>query len=266
LLSKSALHWLEGCARVLHILEGYAEVPRWPHALAVWGDMAQILHRLADGVAPAGAGPVALPAVWQRAEAEHCDWSAREAGRGFFGGSIIRTLCSTLPDGSAVLVGNSLLSRQLEDYGVAASRDVHIFGQRGLNGIDGNIAGFLGLSAAWPAERVVVGLIGDLAFLHNCSALMLSAMLEPICGRILIVVDNGGGGIFDTLPIARAQPGIFGEYFRFNHGWDVSAWADAAEIPCVRVSSVGEFGQALAESYKKPLLQMIWCRVDADLR
>ena len=70
---------------------------------------------------------------------------------------------------------------------------------RGVNGIDGVISSALGVSAGQSAP--VVALVGDLAFLHDASALV--ALGDDAGGSCtLVVLDNGGGGIFSFLPQA----------------------------------------------------------------
>ena len=54
------------------------------------------------------------------------------------------------------------------------------------------------LGVAATTERPVIGLIGDLAFLHDLSGLVWGEM-EVVPPATLVVVDNAGGGIFNFL-------------------------------------------------------------------
>lgn len=113
---------------------------------------------------------------------------------------------------AALFLGNSMPVRDFDFYGDARfGRDV--LANRGASGIDGNIATAAGYSFA--AESRVVAVIGDLAALHDLSALAL-LRLEGV--RVtLIIVNNDGGGIFHFLPIAE-HGDVFERFFGTPHG------------------------------------------------
>jgi 2-succinyl-5-enolpyruvyl-6-hydroxy-3-cyclohexene-1-carboxylate synthase len=67
---------------------------------------------------------------------------------------------------------------------------------RGASGIDGNVATLLGMASA--SRQPVVGLLGDLTLIHDIGSLATAKGLNAT----LLVLDNGGGGIFDHLPQA----------------------------------------------------------------
>lgn len=71
------------------------------------------------------------------------------------------------------------------------------FGNRGLSGIDGNIATAAGLAEEMP----ILAIIGDQAALHDLNSLpLLKKTKYPI---ILLISNNFGGGIFHHLPISK---------------------------------------------------------------
>jgi 2-succinyl-5-enolpyruvyl-6-hydroxy-3-cyclohexene-1-carboxylate synthase len=73
------------------------------------------------------------------------------------------------------------------------------FSNRGANGIDGTLSTAIG--AAHRSNRPMVLVCGDLAFLHDANALLSSRQL---CGSLTVVlIDNGGGRIFESLPIVQ---------------------------------------------------------------
>jgi 2-succinyl-5-enolpyruvyl-6-hydroxy-3-cyclohexene-1-carboxylate synthase len=138
-----------------------------------------------------------------------------------------REIASSLPSGSNLFVASSRPIRDLE--GFAAPRDgVQVFANRGLAGIDGNISTALGIASG--AEKTYA-ILGDLAFLHDVSALthVGSAQLR------IFVIDNDGGGIFSTLPQASIDG--FEKIFGTPHGRDIAAIASAFGVATTTVTN-----------------------------
>jgi 2-succinyl-5-enolpyruvyl-6-hydroxy-3-cyclohexene-1-carboxylate synthase len=71
---------------------------------------------------------------------------------------------------------------------------------RGANGIDGLISSALGAAAASGRPTWVV--LGDLGLYHDMNG--LAALREIDTPVRIVVLDNGGGGIFEFLPQAEA--------------------------------------------------------------
>lgn len=116
----------------------------------------------------------------------------------------VRTLIDELPDGTALFVGNSLAIRQLDTDSGSAGKTLHIHANRGASGIDGNISTAAGIAASY---RRTVALIGDLTCQHDLGGLSLTQGHD----LVIVMVNNGGGGIFDHLP-QRELP-------EFTAGW-----------------------------------------------
>lgn len=106
---------------------------------------------------------------------------------------LIRDVVAGLPAGDGLLCANSLPIRQLETWSGTREAPLRLFGNRGASGIDGQLSTLAGLNAAGIPT---LGLLGDLSFLHDLSGLMLAGRLDRPC----IVLNNGGGRIFDYLP------------------------------------------------------------------
>ena len=130
---------------------------------------------------------------------------------------LARSLVSGLPPGSAVVVASSMPIRDVE-LCAPPRADIRILANRGANGIDGTVATVLGAAARHP--RSTVGLVGDLAFLHDAGALVGSAARR--LDAVIVVVDNGGGGIFSFLPQACSIPAPqFERLLATPHGVDL---------------------------------------------
>ncbi|MDE3046580.1 MAG: 2-succinyl-5-enolpyruvyl-6-hydroxy-3-cyclohexene-1-carboxylic-acid synthase [Verrucomicrobiota bacterium] len=100
------------------------------------------------------------------------------------------------------------------------------FSNRGLSGIDGNIATAAGLAQTAP----VLALVGDLTALHDLNSLsLLKSSPHPI---VLLISNNGGGGIFSHLAISRDPR--FEELFAFQHNFTFAGAAHMFGLPYER--------------------------------
>jgi len=190
---------------------------RWPDppraaALMLHADpalLAEALTQAAPAAAPAGWGD-----SWRRAEARAAALAARlapaEAG-------IVTAAFDSLPPEGLLFVANSMAVRDLDAFSGCAAKPVTVLGNRGLSGIDGTLATFFG---ALSSGRFSAGLalIGDLAFLHDLGGLAAGQGSAVPAG--LVLLDNGGGAIFDYLPQTRLP--------EFNEGWLTPQRADFA--------------------------------------
>lgn len=164
----------------------------------------------------------ALASVVRRGELDRawCDrWIARERrawsaideeleSGGFGEGTVARALVASLPHGASLSIGNSLPVRTIDRFvrGDAASLVVH--SQRGANGIDGLVSGAIGASLATGRPGAL--LLGDLSLLHDVGGLASARLVRsPLA---IVVVQNGGGRIFEQLPVASAVPGVMSHF------------------------------------------------------
>lgn len=107
-----------------------------------------------------------------------------------------------------LVVAASRLIRDL-DAQVPGKR-IRVHANRGLAGIDGTIATALGVATASQFggdERAATGttrlLIGDIAFAHDASSLLIGQGGEPAPRMQIIVGVDGGGSLFDSLEVRR---------------------------------------------------------------
>ncbi|HLK46067.1 MAG TPA: thiamine pyrophosphate-dependent enzyme, partial [Acidimicrobiales bacterium] len=94
-----------------------------------------------------------------------------------------------------VVVSSSMPIRDMDAFGASTPSSVRVLANRGANGIDGIVSTSLGVAAGGRA----IGLLGDLAFLHDAGGLA-DGVGEAGGTCVLVVVDNRGGGIFSFLP------------------------------------------------------------------
>mgnify|MGYP000110377913 FL=1 len=116
----------------------------------------------------------------------------------FFEGKLVRQLSKNLPEHSYLQVSNSMPIRDLEWFWYAKEKKRKIFGNRGVNGIDGTLGTALGL--AHLSDSPAFLLTGELAFLHDSNALLFHAQFMG--SLTVFIINNKGGGIFENLPVA----------------------------------------------------------------
>src|SRR4051794_3105182 len=204
--SKVVNEWLATCGAVEHVIAGG------------WSDPAGT----ATTHAPFGTVPV-LPlsdpewlAAWQDADraAEDAIAAALARETKLTEPHVARVTVDTLPAGAHLVVASSMPIRDVEWFANRRA-DVTVHANRGANGIDGTIS--TGIGVALASGRPTTVLLGDVAFLHDSTALIGVQQRDVSC--TIVVVDNDGGGIFSFLPQASALPAErFEQLFGTPHG------------------------------------------------
>lgn len=121
---------------------------------------------------------------------------------------IINKIIESLPNKSNLFVSNSLPIRDLEFFKSKSKKKTNLFVNRGASGIDGVSSTTAGIAASSKSPTVLV--TGDLSFFHDTNGLHTIAKYKiPL---IIILINNGGGAIFNMLPISKEKK-IFDDYF-----------------------------------------------------
>lgn len=127
--------------------------------------------------------------------------------RQMFEGKVAWILSQHLPEATPLFVASSTPTRDVEFFWRPGNRAIRPYFNRGANGIDGTLSTALGLA---HHNQSSVLLSGDLALLHDTNGFLMSRRLV---GHLTIVlINNQGGGIFESLPIAAFEP-PFEEFF-----------------------------------------------------
>ncbi len=225
-----------------------------------------VVDRLADR--QAGGGEPGPDPDWLRGwldaevAAQHAvDTALSAAPDGWSEPALARKLVAQLPDGADLVVSSSMPVRDVEAFGAPRPGYPRVLANRGANGIDGVVSTALGV--AMTSLTPTVALVGDLAFLHDCSALVGSPAADIPC--TVVVADNGGGGIFSFLPPAGAlDPGSFETLFGTPQAPDVAAVAAGFGLAVADVGPEDGWG-ALAEAVRRgtegPGLSVVRVRV-----
>ncbi|WP_448571785.1 2-succinyl-5-enolpyruvyl-6-hydroxy-3-cyclohexene-1-carboxylic-acid synthase [Trichothermofontia sp.] len=152
-----------------------------------------------------------------------------------FEGKVAWLLAQTLPIGTPLFIANSTPVRDVEWFWPPGDRQIHPFFNRGANGIDGTLSTALGIA---HRHQPTVLLTGDLALLHDTNGLLLG---KKLVGHLTIVlINNNGGGIFESLPIAQFDP-PFTEFFATPQQIDFAQFCATYGIEHIRMTDWQQF-------------------------
>ena len=168
--------------------------------------------------------------------------------------ALSRALSRALPAGVPLMLASSSPVRDWESFAAADAPHRLVHGFRGASGIDGTLSLAAGLASA--AGQLVL-LTGDLALLHDANGWLWHEQLRSRGVRLcVVVVDNGGGGIFEQLPIRLSdacEPLDFERLFAMPQAIDHVALAAGYGIAARRLSGLDELDAGLRWALGQPL-------------
>ena len=171
--------------------------------------------------------------------------------------SIIRELFKYLPSGSNIFIGNSLPVRDVDNFLSITSKRFIVHFNRGASGIDGIISTALGIAVNRKPTLLITG---DLSFLHDLNALSIAVKYSvPIT---IIIINNNGGGIFQSLPIAQ-EVNKFREYFISPHDLEFSGIIKSFGINYQLILNRSQLRKYLTKSITKNLASVLEIQSDA---
>jgi 2-succinyl-5-enolpyruvyl-6-hydroxy-3-cyclohexene-1-carboxylate synthase len=150
-----------------------------------------------------------------------------------------------LGETATLFVASSMPVREIETFWPVREDPPRVLCNRGANGIDGTVSSAFG--AAAHGEDPVVLLIGDVALAHDIGGLLAAQRLN--LKLTIVLVDNGGGGIFDFLPVSRAamarEADIYTRHIATPTGLDFAKAAALYGLAHERVETIPAFRAAL---------------------
>lgn len=209
--------------------------------------------------------------------------------QGFCGPAAVRSVWDLTPADGLLLAAASWPVRFLDSYTAGRDEPPWVIGNRGASGIDGLISTAWGAALAhqrppssWlqaaaglteeyaHSGGVAVALLGDLAALYDITGLIAPpGEVQP--DLVVVVIDNGGGGIFSALePAGDSYQEYFERVFGTPTGQDVATWASAAGVTVAKVDDGGALAEAFSEAVAAGGVCVIVCDVgtrqaEADL-
>ncbi len=258
--SKPLRQWLAGVGGLRQLVidpnADWKEPTRRAETV-VRADPGELAHALAERLKASAASPERERSGWAR------EWrSAESAARGAIESELeaLSTLSEpgvwpaltrVLRDGDCVLAASSMPVRDLEAFLPPIREQVLFLANRGANGIDGLISTAAGAAASSRARTWAV--LGDLAMAHDLGGLA-AARATP--NLRLLVIDNGGGGIFHFLAQAEALGADeFEALLGTPSGLDLAGAAELFGLSTATPSSPAELETALAGEARVVIVQ-----------
>jgi 2-succinyl-5-enolpyruvyl-6-hydroxy-3-cyclohexene-1-carboxylate synthase len=177
---------------------------------------------------------------------------------------IARRLVELAPATSTLFASSSMPIRDLEWFSPRRHGAPRLLANRGANGIDGVTSTMLGVAASASefGAPPVLGIIGDLAFLHDLSGLVWGS-LESCPGATLVLVDNAGGGIFNFLAYPDLlDDATFERGFGTPQSVDLAAVIAAFGIPIAKVENAADFDAAVLAGIDQATLSIVLCTTE----
>lgn len=140
------------------------------------------------------------------------------------------------------------------DLAARGDRGITYCANRGLAGIDGNIATALGLASG--TGRAVRLIAGDLTCLHDLTGL-LTGSLEAAPVLQLLVLSDGGGRIFSTLEHGEQEnQEVFERYFLTPQDFDLSLLAAGLGWDYRCANDIEELKRILCENPRREVVEI----------
>ena len=156
-----------------------------------------------------------------------------------FEGRTIRELQQHISDNAQVLIANSMSIRDFDYFWFSGESKAVLYGNRGVNGIDGTISTALGLAVNGRPTYLVTG---DLSLFHDLNGLAVAKTHN--LNLTIILHNNDGGGIFEYLPQKGTKH--FDYLFSTSQGLDYSGAAKLYGCGYTKISSPDELSSVLA--------------------
>ena len=166
--------------------------------------------------------------------------------------ALLRTLSHYASIGGGLFLGNSMPIREWNLFAQWQRPVPSVRANRGANGIDGQVSTWLGWSADVSETWAVVG---DLTALYDLAAPFVLEQIDT-AGRVLVVINNGGGKIFERLPRLQSMSPRAVEWMTNPQTADLSGLAILWGMNHLRVQQVDDFDR-LETGEKTLLLEIV---------
>jgi len=150
---------------------------------------------------------------------------------------IFSAIVEIMPKNMQLQLSNSSIVRYAQFFDF--DKCIDVFCNRGTSGIDGSTSTAIG--AAVVSKKETLCITGDLSFLYDSNALWNNYM--P-CNFKIIVINNGGGGIFRILP-GEKNTDNFDTFFETKHKFTASNLCEMYNLEYTMIHRESELNQNL---------------------
>ncbi len=164
--------------------------------------------------------------------------------------SAVWKIMEAMPENGVLHLGNSMPVRIANFIGLTPP-NVDVWSNRGTSGIDGTVSTAVGHALANP-KRTHTLIVGDLAFFYDRNGLWLNHEF-PKKLRI-VVLNDGGGGIFNIIP-GPSNQGELKELFITPHNRTAELTAKEFGLDYRSVSSMEALKASLG-SFEKGIMEI----------
>lgn len=165
--------------------------------------------------------------------------------------TLMGELMSRMDDHYSLFLANSMTVRLAQLFHTPGQY-IPTYCNRGVNGIEGSLSTAVGYASR--SEDICVAVIGDLSFFYDMNVLRHACHLTNL--RILLI-NNGGGGIFDTLHGLENAVSLNG-YVAANHQTNAEGWATGLGFGYMKITQTSQIENALEllldANSKRPVL------------
>lgn len=156
---------------------------------------------------------------------------------------VFEKIIESLPKNSQLQISNSSAIRYAQLIDIDSS--VEVFCNRGTSGIDGSTSTAIGASVGSNKQNVFI--TGDISFLYDSNALWNSYIPNNFK---IILINNGGGGIFRILPGHEEKP-VFNTYFETSHQLTAEHLAKMYKMNYLTATDLNSLSQGIDSLYSQ---------------
>lgn len=155
---------------------------------------------------------------------------------------VFEKVIESLPKNSQLQISNSSAIRYAQLIEIDPS--IEVYCNRGTSGIDGSTSTAVG-AAVGRSDKQTVFITGDIGFLYDSNALWNSYIPKNFK---IILINNGGGGIFRILPGHEEKP-VFNTYFETSHNLTAEHLAKMYKLTYFTANDVASLEKGIENLY-----------------
>ncbi len=171
--------------------------------------------------------------------------------------SVTGDFLKVLPKNSALHLANSSAVRNVQLFQL--DKSIQIYCNRGINGIESTLPTVVGFASVY--KEPVYLIVGDLSFFYGLNALW---NIHHIKNLRILLINNGGGGIFHLLPGLNQAPSLK-EYVSAEHDTKAKDWALAAGLHYLSAENENELENSLKSFINNKTNQSVLLEISVNM-